>query len=182
MTYIADWILLTEDTVLTGDMSLIAAHDAAEPEGKSPVRAPRFRELTPEQSTTILARHHVGRIAYAFHDRVGIEPIHYVYDKGFLYGRTSHGSKLTAIAHQPRVAFEVDEVEGLFDWRSVEVTGTFYQAAEDGSATERAAWRHAIELLSRLVPGTMSESDPVAFRTVVFRIHVDEITGREASS
>jgi nitroimidazol reductase NimA-like FMN-containing flavoprotein (pyridoxamine 5'-phosphate oxidase superfamily) len=28
----------------------------------------------------------------------------------------------------------------------------------------------------------MRESDPVGFRTVVFRIHVDEITGREASS
>jgi nitroimidazol reductase NimA-like FMN-containing flavoprotein (pyridoxamine 5'-phosphate oxidase superfamily) len=146
------------------------------------VRAPRFRELTLEQSTTILARHHVGRIAYAFHDGVGIEPIHYVYDKGFLYGRTSHGAKLTALAHQPRVAFEVDEVEGLFDWRSVEVTGTFYEADKDGSASERAAWQHAIELLSRLVPGTMRESDPVGFRTVVFRIHVDEITGREASS
>ncbi|CAN5850330.1 hypothetical protein BH11GEM1_BH11GEM1_19900 [soil metagenome] len=130
----------------------------------------------------ILARHNIGRIAYAFHDRVGIEPIHYVYENGILHGRTSHGSKLNVLAHHPWVAFEVDEVEGLFDWRSIEVQGTFDLAHEDGSPAEREAWRHAIELLSALVPGTMSASDPAAFRTVVFRIHVNEITGRQASS
>jgi nitroimidazol reductase NimA-like FMN-containing flavoprotein (pyridoxamine 5'-phosphate oxidase superfamily) len=130
----------------------------------------------------ILARHNVGRIAFAFHDRVGIEPIHYVYEHGILYGRTSHGSKLDVLAHHPWVAFEVDEIEGLFDWRSVEVKGTFDRADDAGSPIERAAWQHAVELLSVLVPGTMSANDPAPFRTVVFRIHVNEITGRQASS
>ena len=130
----------------------------------------------------ILARHNVGRIAYTFHDRVGIEPIHYVYENGLLYGRTSHGSKLKVLAHHRWVAFEVDEVEGLFDWRSVAVQGTFDLAHHDGSPAARAVWQHAVELLSALVPGTMSASDPAAFRTVVFRIHVNAITGRQASS
>ena len=130
----------------------------------------------------ILARHNVGRIAYTFHDRVGIEPIHYVYENGVLYGRTSPGSKLNVLAHHPWVAFEVDEVEGLFDWRSVAVQGTFDLAYDEGSPAARAIWHHAVELLSALVPGTMSASDPVAFRTVVFRIHVNAITGRQASS
>jgi hypothetical protein len=100
---------------------------------KGHLRLPQFRELTPAQSTMILARHNVGRIAFTFHDRVGIEPIHYVYQNGILYGRTSHGSKLDVLAHHPWVAFEVDEVEGLFDWRSVAVQGTFDRAREDGS-------------------------------------------------
>jgi nitroimidazol reductase NimA-like FMN-containing flavoprotein (pyridoxamine 5'-phosphate oxidase superfamily) len=149
---------------------------------KGQSRLPQFGALTPEQSAMILARHNVGRIAYAFHDRVGIEPIHYVYENGILHGRTSHGSKLDILAHRPWVAFEVDEVEGLFDWRSVEVQGTFDRVHDDGSPLERAAWEHSVALLSALVPGTMSASDPTAFRTVVFRIHVNEITGRQASS
>jgi len=39
---------------------------------------PSFRALDEEESQAILSRNHVGRIAYSFHDRDDIEPIHYV--------------------------------------------------------------------------------------------------------
>ena len=41
-----------------------------------------FRELTAAETDALLERNHVGRIAYSFHDRVDIEPIHYVYADG----------------------------------------------------------------------------------------------------
>ena len=50
--------------------------------------APTFRTLEADESRTLLARHRVGRIAYALHDRVDIEPVHYVYDGDWLFGRT----------------------------------------------------------------------------------------------
>jgi nitroimidazol reductase NimA-like FMN-containing flavoprotein (pyridoxamine 5'-phosphate oxidase superfamily) len=143
--------------------------------------APRFLTLDREQCIAILARNHVGRIAYAWQNHVDIEPLHYVYHDGWLYGRTSHGAKLevTGGTWWP-VAFEVDEVEGLFQWRSVVVHGGFYTVPEDGVEGEAEAWRHGIELLRTLVPETLAEGDPVAFRTVVFRMAVQEATGREA--
>lgn len=143
---------------------------------------PTFRELGMDECSALLTRHNVGRLAYLSGKRVAIEPIHYVFEEGMLYGRTSPGSKVDALAHRPWVAFEVDEMEGIFDWRSVEVQGTYYRADEQGSPTERDAWAHAVELLSALVPATMTPSDPVSFRNVVFRIHVDHITGRESRS
>lgn len=79
---------------------------------------PVFRELTREECEALLAVSHVGRLAYTFRDRAEIEPIHYAFENGWIYGRTSEGSKLTAIDHNPYVAFEVDEVNGIFDWRS----------------------------------------------------------------
>ena len=60
---------------------------------------PTFRELTDEECRALLARHNVGRIAYSFHDRVDIQPIHYQVSGAWLYGRTSRGGKFMTLAH-----------------------------------------------------------------------------------
>lgn len=143
---------------------------------------PRFGDLSRDECEQLLARNHMGRIAFTLHDRVDIAPIHYVYAYGWIYGRTSHGAKLTTLAHQRWVAFEVDEGEGLFDWRSVVVKGSF-NVLETGTATaENAELSHGVSLLRTLIPETLTGSDPVPFRQTVFRIHLDEVTGREARS
>lgn len=143
--------------------------------------APVIRPLSTEEIHAILARNHVGRIAYGRGTRIDIEPIHYVYADGWLYGRTSHGSKLdtTGYAWWP-VAFEVDEVEDLFHWRSVVVHGGFYTIPPEGADWERQEWSKGVELLRGLIPETFTEGDPVPHRNVVFRIAVQEATGREA--
>jgi len=141
---------------------------------------PRFGELNREECERLLDRNHMGRIAFSFHDRVDIAPIHYVYANGWIYGRTSHGSKLTTIAHHRWVAFEVDECESIFDWRSVVVKGSFDIVDPATSTTEDPAFRHGVNLLRTLIPETLTGSDPVPFRQSVFRIHLDEVTGREA--
>jgi len=142
---------------------------------------PRFRELSRDECVAILARNHVGRIAYSWRNHLDIEPLHYVYRDGWLYGRTSHGAKLetTGTTWWP-VAFEVDEIEELFRWRSVVVHGGFYTVPENGSDAQREEWRQGVELLRTLIPDTFTEDDPVAFRTVVFRMAVQQVTGREA--
>lgn len=145
-----------------------------------PVR-PQFRELSADECVAILDRGHVGRIAYIAHGQVGIAPIHYVYDAGWIVGRTAVGSKLNALRHHPWVAFEVDEVDALFDWRSVIVRGAFYVLDRDGPLGERARWDHAVMLLRRLVPGALTAADPTPERDIVFRIHLGEVSGRAAS-
>ena len=142
---------------------------------------PDIHPLERDRIDEILQRNQVGRIAFAFRDRVDVQPIHYVYDDEWIYGRTSAGSKLRTLLHNCWVAFEVDEVEGVFRWRSVVVHGACYVLDPQGSPLEREAFDRGVELLDRVVPGTLTERDPVAFRTVVFRIHVDEATGREAA-
>src|SRR5690349_15736001 len=87
----------------------------------APTSAPTFRELPRDECDALLARNHVGRVAFSFHDRVDLEPVHYVYAEGWIHGRTAPGAKVAVLRHHPWVAFEVDEVEGLFDWQSVVV-------------------------------------------------------------
>jgi uncharacterized protein len=144
--------------------------------------APVFRELTRAESDAILGRNHVGRVAFTFHDRVDLEPIHYVYADGWLHGRTAPGAKLAILRHHPWVAFEVDEVDGLFDWRSVVVHGVVHIPEPDGSATDREAYANTLAHLRTLVPHAIGKADPTPWREVLFRIHVDTVSGRAASS
>lgn len=143
--------------------------------------APRIVTMRPSACIRLLERHTVGRMAYTFHNRVDIQPIHYVYGDGWLFARTSHGGKMTTIRHVPWVAFEVDEVRDVFSWKSVVVHGTVYTMERDGGPFERKLWSKGIAQLKRIVPDTGTASDPVPYRSLVFGIHVDTITGRSCS-
>ena len=139
---------------------------------------PVFRTLPDVDARSLLARHHVGRIAYSLHDRVDIEPVHYSYDGDWLYGRTSMGTKLSTLAHHPWCAFEVDEVQALFDWASVVVKGSFHLLDPESTG----AYGRAFELVSSLLPDTFLPEDPVPHRTVLFGIYIAEISGRAATT
>lgn len=141
-------------------------------------RSPEFYKLTDTEARSLLTRNNVGRIAYTFKDRVDIEPIHYVNEGDWLYGRTSMGTKLATLAHNQWCALETDEVHDTFDWKSVVVKGTFYLLDPETGMGD--AYDRALILLRRFVPGTFSNRDPAPHRTVLFGIHINEITGRGA--
>jgi hypothetical protein len=143
---------------------------------------PRISAMSDGACHAMLVRHHVGRMAYCFRDRVDITPIHYVYSDGWLFARTSHGAKMEVLAHAPWVAFEVDEVEDIFEWRSVVAHGTAYVMERDGSPQDVEHWARGIELLREIVAETGTDDDPVPFRSLVFGIYVDTVTGRSAST
>ena len=163
------------------------ARDQSSPETESgrPFPPPRkgdvtFRDLSRDEIEAMLLRNKVGRLAFSFHDRVDIQPIHYVYERGWLYGRTSEGEKIAALTHNQWVAFEVDEVNDVFDWRSIVVHGSFWILHPLGSPRAEELWAKAAELVTRIVPGTLTEHDPVAFRQTLFRIAISDVRGREA--
>jgi uncharacterized protein len=143
---------------------------------------PMFRKLDSRASRALLKRNVVGRIAYLDPPRVNIEPISYVADGDWLYMRMAEGSKLTALQHRPYVALEVDEVRGMFDWRSVVVHGTVYFLTSDGPAIEARAYHKAVAKFRALIPDAFTDSDPAAFRNYVCGLHIDEVEGRSATT
>jgi nitroimidazol reductase NimA-like FMN-containing flavoprotein (pyridoxamine 5'-phosphate oxidase superfamily) len=148
----------------------------------SPTVHPVLGDLDRASAEAILRRNHVGRLAFTFHDRVDIEPIHYIYAHEWLYGRTSSGTKLTTLRHHPWVAFEVDEIESAVEWRSVVIHGTVYFLSPSGSDREREAYATAVELLRTFYPDALTAMDAVPHRNVVFRIHVDDVVGRRSTT
>jgi uncharacterized protein len=138
---------------------------------------PEVFELDARDVRAILARNHVGRLAFTWGGEVEIRPLHYVLADSVLYGRTSHGAKFVNLETLPtRIAFEVDEIESVFRWKSVLVRGTFSVLFPDGTA--RDEWAFAVARLRTLVRDTFDADDPVPERSVVFRIEIDEATGR----
>lgn len=149
---------------------------------KTPVKPPVFRDLTREESESVLACNHVGRMAYSFRDAVDIRPIHYVLDDTWLFGRTSPGDKLVTLQHHQWVAFEADEISGPFDWKSVVAHGTFYKLEPDGAGPDVKLYERALAAIRRLTPDAFTKADPVPFRTELFGISLDTVTGRSSST
>jgi nitroimidazol reductase NimA-like FMN-containing flavoprotein (pyridoxamine 5'-phosphate oxidase superfamily) len=147
-----------------------------------PTPRPHFRELNAKECVALLERHNVGRLAYSLKDRVDIEPIHYVHEDGWLYGRTQPGTKMEVLVHNRWVAVEVDEVDALFDWRSVVIKGGFYLLRKDGSEQEQAIYERGLGIIRRVVPEALTPNDPLPDRAILFRIHVDEMFGRAATT
>jgi nitroimidazol reductase NimA-like FMN-containing flavoprotein (pyridoxamine 5'-phosphate oxidase superfamily) len=139
-----------------------------------------FRDLPRDEIDEMLLCNNVGRLAFSFHDRVDVQPINYVYERGWLYGRTSEGNKIASLTQNQWVAFEIDEVNGVFDWKSIVIHGSFWILHPRGSPRAEELWAKAAELVSRIVPGALTDYDPVGFRQSLFRIAVADVRGREA--
>lgn len=145
------------------------------------VDAPLFAVLDWfEECEEILARNTIGRLAFALQDRVSVLPVHYVYEDGWIYGRTSAGGKLREILRNRRIAFEVDEHTQVFEWRSVVVRGPLYLIDPGTLPADRRIYARAVSLIRRLVPAALTDSDPVPFRDQLFRIRAVEISGRSS--
>jgi hypothetical protein len=130
-------------------------------------------ELTRPQIDAFLMQHRIGRIAFSFRDRVDIEPIHYAYEDGCLYGRTQPGTKLTTLQRNPWVAFEVDEVKSDREWTSVVLKGTVYLVADEASADVEQTYERVMARLQGVSP-SLEVGDR---RFVAFRIFVDDARG-----
>ena len=147
-----------------------------------------FTVLPPEECGCLLARNRLGRIAFERRGRVEIVPLHYVFADGVLCGRTARGTRLQAASENfsntwPAV-FEVDEVDGVFDWRSAVVRGNLHAAVKGDDAWRRdqPRWERALRAFRRVFPEAFTDGDPAAFRDVILRVDVAEVSGRQARS
>lgn len=145
-------------------------------------RAPRIRSLSARQAQVVLARNRVGRIAFVADGRVELIPVHYVYAAQTIYGRTSFGARCAQSATATEVVFEVDEPEGMYDWRSVIVRGSLRVLPAAGSREQRAEYWDAVAAIRGVFSDALTERDPTPGRRCVFAIAPTEVSGREAST
>jgi len=142
----------------------------------------RFTKLSTAQCRDLLASNHVGRLAFRHGREVDIEPLGYVNRGSWLFLRSAFGTKFVAFAHSPYVAFEVDEVRGPLDWRSVVAHGTIHILDADGAPIERRARAKAVRAIRSVAPAAMGPTDPTPERQIVYGMHIIDMEGRMASS
>lgn len=140
------------------------------------VQAEEIRELDRGDIDAILGRHIIGRLAFVRGDRIDVIPVNYAYRGGSIYGRTAAGGKLEHIATEGTpVAFQVDEIRSGHDWRTVLVHGSFRII---GPETGEEAWMRALGAVRRLQKHALRREDPFPERSRIFRILVEQATGR----
>jgi hypothetical protein len=144
-----------------------------------------IHDMTRLESTDLLARIALGRLACSHDGQPYITPIYYAYSADCLYSFTTFGKKVDWMRANPLVCVEVEELVGLQEWATVIVSGR-YEELPDTPEYEKQR-KHAHELLQKRPmwwePGyvkTMLKDGPRPMAPLYFRIHIDAISGHRA--
>ncbi len=143
------------------------------------------RSLSHSQCSDLLAANSVGRLACSDSGRPYVVPIYYAYLDHYAYAFTMSGRKLTIMRTNPQVALLVDKAGAGRGWKSVLAEGRFEELTDaSGLVHERdRAWTLLSKRANWWEPGAFkpdpsNPSDHAAH--AFFRIHIDEMSGREA--
>ena len=144
-----------------------------------------FDTLSTQQIIDLVSNNVVGRLGCHADGRTYVVPISYAYDGDYIYARSFEGLKLSMMRKNPKVCFQIDKMENMSDWKSVIVWGTFEELTD---IKEREKGLKV--LLSRILPNISSKTvkftpewpfptnDFDRIDGIVFRIHIQEMTGR----
>jgi len=138
------------------------------------------RPLTRDDSLALVQRHHMGRIGIGLHDLIRVELTPYVYADDWIYIRAKIDGDFEIITRHPWAAFEVDEVDSIYDWRSVEITGVIQILSSNPDADHRFEYEQAVRILRGAVPALLTADDPRPDRVHLLRIHTDTVVGRSS--
>jgi len=141
-----------------------------------------IRSLAPDEIERVLTAEAVGRIGCATDWQPYVVPVSYAYVDGAIYAHSGDGLKIRMMRQNPRVCFEVDHVEDLVNWHSVICVGRYEELdneeARRGLEVLRAALRERMP--RSLAHGQLAAEEPTGHPPVViFRLTVEEMTGRE---
>ena len=133
--------------------------------------------LTRKQIDEVLRRSTVGRIGVHADGKTYVVPVTYVFDGDAVYGHSVMGQKIRMMRRSPDVAFEVEEIADMANWRSVIAQGRYEELTGDMAVAA------AKLIAARLGPLTRSATAGPSGRTgrkahVSYRIRLLARSGR----
>ena len=138
------------------------------------------RTLTVGQAFEIIKVGKLGRLGCIDRDEPYVVPVNYLTDNGSIYSHSLPGKKIDAMRMNPRVCFQVDQIDDEFHWRSALATGKFEEVKSPKD--RRAILGKLLAVFPNLTPvESMAVEDAAAPDSVVFRIVIDQVTGVEES-
>jgi nitroimidazol reductase NimA-like FMN-containing flavoprotein (pyridoxamine 5'-phosphate oxidase superfamily) len=145
----------------------------------------RIHELSRAECEEILEHSDFGRLACARENQPYIVPIQFSFDstRKCLYAFSTVGQKIDWMRENPRVCLEVEDVNDRNHWTTVLAFGRYEEMGD--SAADKTARSEAQELFSKRPEWWLPAAGKVGTREhhsmVIYRIHIDRLTGRRAS-
>jgi nitroimidazol reductase NimA-like FMN-containing flavoprotein (pyridoxamine 5'-phosphate oxidase superfamily) len=142
-------------------------------------------ELTPDECRAFITGKNLARLACSRDDQPYIVPIlcYYDHEGDAIYSVAAEGQKIHWMRANPKVCVEFADVADQFHWTTVVAFGR-YEELTDSVADDHLR-RRARELFEQRAEWwfpAMQKPEPGAdARAVVYRVRIDEITGRRAS-
>lgn len=143
-----------------------------------------------EECEALLGNNFIGRIAYIAFGVPYVVPMTYYYRKEaekslLLYSLEGH--KIDAMRKNRQVCFQVDEIDSIARWRSVQAQGEFEEVAQTDAKELLHEFSQGIKELINHKPGRevhfihefSSKLKAQKSSPVVCRINIREITGKK---
>lgn len=146
-----------------------------------------YTTLDQNASLAILKNDYLGHLSYIYQNRPFVVPITYFYDaeRNVIICYSAEGHKMNAMRKNNEVAFNIVDVDGLTQWKSVMVHGKFEQLF----GSDAKSYLHVFSLgiknliaekelkelsfISEFSSKAVNENIPM-----IFTISVEEITGK----
>jgi len=149
-------------------------------------------QLSSAEIENLLCKQVIGRIGCHNGDLLYVVPISYAYDGKYIYCHAYPGKKIDMMRKNPKICFQVDEMEDMANWKSVIAWGGFEEL------TDKKEKNKALQiLLQRPLPvissitthlggaWPFSGENPNELNDIpgiVFRISLNEKTGKFEST
>lgn len=144
-----------------------------------------------KEGIELLSNHYIGHLGYISGAYPHVIPITYYYDKASntITSYSSEGHKIEAMRKNPRVSLCVNEIHSVADWQSVLVYGSFEELTGiDAKHMLREFSEGIKDLIKRSRKKDVQYISEFSAKIekgdtpLVFRIHIDEITGKKRES
>lgn len=132
-------------------------------------------------SDDLLTRVKYGHLGCSENNNPYVVPVHFGYDKEFVYIFTTEGRKSEIIDANPKICLQVEEVTDKDNWQSVMVVGNAERVTDDSEREK--AMEAILEVNPNLTPAlSIRWMDPwvreVRDIEIVYRVKPSTIAGR----
>jgi nitroimidazol reductase NimA-like FMN-containing flavoprotein (pyridoxamine 5'-phosphate oxidase superfamily) len=136
--------------------------------------------LSQEECYELLRGGRVARLGCIADGEPYVVPINYAFEGDSAYVHSLPGRKVLALRDNPRACLQVDDIRDEFAWRSVLAFGRYEELT--GAADRARATNLLLALFPKLTPvESLIADDAAAPKPVIFRIHVERVTGLQES-
>jgi nitroimidazol reductase NimA-like FMN-containing flavoprotein (pyridoxamine 5'-phosphate oxidase superfamily) len=147
-----------------------------------------IKNLEPSECLQILKQNYIGHLAYIFQNRPFVIPITYFYEQktNTIIGYSNEGHKTKALRILSAVSIGISEIESVNNWQSVLVHGRY----EELNGSQAKSYLHSFSDGIKDIIRRKEEKNPQCISDfsskiydeevpIVFRISLDEITGKQ---